>query len=251
MMWVSNIECVLALPSSHLFCRRFMTHEDFDVDSLAVYLHLTPQQVEKLTSRGKIPGRRVAGDWRFARAEIHHWLEERIGLLDDDELDQVEGMLDRSNTKAVDVSALIPPGGVAIPLAARTKGSAIKAMVELGADTGLLWDPGKMEIAVRAREEMQSTALDIGVALLHPRRPLPNILAEAFVAFGRTGNGIPFGGSRTLTDLFFLICSTSDRNHLRILARISRLISIPEAVAALRLADNEAELRAAVQQWEK
>jgi PTS system nitrogen regulatory IIA component len=89
--------------------------------------------------------------------------------------------------------------------------------------------------AVKAREEMHPTALENGVALLHPRRPMPSILGEAFLAFGRTPRGIPFGGS-VLTDLFFLICSLDDRGHLSVLARLSRLISDPNFLSELRAA---------------
>ena len=45
-----------------------MSETDFDLESLAVYLHLTRQQVLKLAERGQLPGRKVAGKWRFARA---------------------------------------------------------------------------------------------------------------------------------------------------------------------------------------
>ena len=50
---------------------------------------------------------------------------------------------------------------------------------------------------------MHSTALDNGVALLHPRRPMPAILAEAVLALGITPGGIPFGSGGSLTDIFF------------------------------------------------
>ena len=67
-----------------------MAENDFDIDSLAKYLHITPQQVEKLASRGKVPARRVSGEWVFNSSEIHHWMEERMGLLEDSELARVE-----------------------------------------------------------------------------------------------------------------------------------------------------------------
>ena len=67
-----------------------MPDEDFDLTSLADYLHLDLAQVTKLAERGKLPGRRVAGAWRFSQAEIHHWLEDRIGLSDAHELVLVE-----------------------------------------------------------------------------------------------------------------------------------------------------------------
>jgi PTS system nitrogen regulatory IIA component len=83
---------------------------------------------------------------------------------------------------------------------------------------------------------MHSTALDNGVALLHPRRPLANILAEAVLALGITPSGIPFSNDGRLTDVFFLVCSTSDHEHLRILARLSRVINDVFFLSDLRAA---------------
>src|SRR5690606_12943820 len=57
-----------------------MAEEDFNIETLADYLHLEANQVSRLAERGKLPGRRIGGAWRFSRAEIHHWLENRIGL---------------------------------------------------------------------------------------------------------------------------------------------------------------------------
>ena len=57
-----------------------MPQSDFTIESLAAHLHLTPQQVSRLADRNKLPGRKVGGKWRFSRADIHHWLERRIGL---------------------------------------------------------------------------------------------------------------------------------------------------------------------------
>jgi mannitol/fructose-specific phosphotransferase system IIA component (Ntr-type) len=103
---------------------------------------------------------------------------------------------------------------------------------------------------VRAREEMHSTALDNGVALLHPRRPMPAILAEAVLALGISPGGIPFGTGGQLTDIFFLICSTSDHEHLRILARLSRVINDQDFLAAMRASENPAALHRLVQERE-
>jgi PTS system nitrogen regulatory IIA component len=218
-----------------------MVEEDFGIDNLAEYLHLTPAQVARLVERDKLPGRRVAGQWRFSQAEIHHWLETRIGLSSEGELAQMEEVLRRKPGSVDDretaIASMLPPEAIAIPLHARTRGSVITEMAELAARTGWLWDASKMAEAVRSREDMMPTALDNGVALLHPRRPLANLLGQAFLALGRTERGIPFGGARgALTDVFFLICSVDDRGHLRTLARLSRLISDGALLDALRQA---------------
>ncbi len=227
-----------------------MAAEDFDVDRLAVYLHRMPAEIVKLAERGKLPGRRVGGVWRFSAAEIHHWMEERIGLSDDDELLSVEGALDRHGRHAEDdevsISDLLRTESIAVPLLAKTRSSVITSMTELAAATHLLWDAGAMADAVRAREEMHSTALDNGVALLHPRRPLANILAEAVLALGITPSGIPFSNDGRLTDVFLLICSTSDHEHLRILARLSRVINDVFFLSDLRAAPDSAAAHALI-----
>jgi PTS system nitrogen regulatory IIA component len=217
-----------------------MADDDFDVPGLAVYLHMMPAQITRLVERGKLPGRRVAGAWRFSRPEISQWLEQRIGLSDDDELAAMESTLEQADVgepRDVNLAVLLAPDAVAIPLAARTRGSVVAAMCQLAANTGLLWDADKMAEAVTAREAMAPTALDHGVALLHPRRPQSSILGQAVLALGVTSQGIPFGGAGGgLTDVFFLICATTDHEYLRILARLSRIINDVDWLSQLRAA---------------
>ena len=232
-----------------------MPREDFDLDSLARYLHLTPAQVQKLAERGNVPGRKISGQWKFSRAAIHHWLEERIGAADDAGLQDVENVLSRAagvqadgTTRIVD---MLPIEGIAVPLSARTRSSVIQAMVDLAAQTGLVWDPEKLATAVRERENLHPTALANGVALLHPRRPLPQILAQPLLALGRTQQGIPFGASGgQLTDIFFMICSVDDAGHLRTLARLSRLIAAPSFLPAIRDAADARQVLELIEKYE-
>ena len=159
-----------------------MPYRDFDVHSLARYLHLTPQQVAKLAERGKLPGGKVSGEWRFAKPNIHHWFENRIGLSDESELLQVEAMLDQAapveSEPEICIAELLPREAIAVPLLARTRNSVIDAMVELAAHTGMLWDAKAMAEAVKTREAMHTTALENGVALLHRAGRWPRSLAS-------------------------------------------------------------------------
>jgi PTS system nitrogen regulatory IIA component len=79
---------------------------------------------------------------------------------------------------------------------------------------------------------------------------MPSILAEAVLALGVAGRGIPFGSGGSLTDIFFLICSTSDHEHLRILARLSRVINDQEFLAALREAGGPSEVQRLIRERE-
>ncbi len=227
-----------------------MPHSDFDIDSLAAYLHLTPEQVRKMAERNRLPGRKVGGQWKFSRAEIHHWFEDRIGLSDEDELVQVEKVLDRNapaiSPATISIPELLTVDRISVPLRARTRNSVIREMCEVAAHSGVLWVPDEMAEAIRAREELHPTALENGVALLHPRRPMPSLYGESFLALGITSTGIPFGGPRgTLTDVFFLIASIDESSHLRVLARLSRLIQNNQLLEELRSATTAAEV------WQK
>lgn len=217
---------------------------DLDVAELAAYLHLSPDQVTKMAARKNFPGRKVGGQWRFNRAEIHHWLEERIGASDPEELSQVQRVLDRESANSAPdrkLSELCSVDSIAVPLNSRTRGSVIRSMCALAGATGLMWDAPAMAEAVQAREQLHPTALDCGVALLHPRRPQTSILADSVLALGICQAGLPFSDSGHLTDVFFLICSYDDKAHLRILAKLSRLVSDEELLDRLRNSESSGE----------
>lgn len=217
--------------------------EDFDVAALAAYLHITPDQVLKLVKQDKLPARKVGGQLRFAEAEIHHWLENRIGVSDEDQLLKVEDVLHRSEPQhpTWKISEFCSVERIAVPLTSRTRGSAIRDMCQLATQGGLMWDAPAMAQAVQDREELHPTALDNGVALLHPRRPQPSILADTVIALGIAAQPLPFASGGQLTDIFFLICSYDDAYHLRILARLSRMIAAAEMLDQLRAAGSAAE----------
>lgn len=227
-------------------CMVAMAENDFTIESLAAYMHVDPAKIDKLASRGKIPSRKVGGQWRFSGAEIHHWLEEKIGVSDDEALEEMEEVLDREldvieSQHLETLAEMLPVEAIALPLRGKTKSAVITAMVATAEQTGWLWDPDKLAEAIRNREELHPTALEGGVALLHPRRPMPSILGHAFVALGITPSGVPFGGGRgMLTDVFFLICSTDDRGHLRTLARLSRVINDEDFMHGLRSCETAA-----------
>jgi nitrogen PTS system EIIA component len=225
-----------------------MTSQDeFDLASLAEYLHVTLAHASKLAERGRIPGRKVTGQWRFSRSEINRWIESQLGDANPNEMAPVLQVVQSpafDSSTPTTLAEMLPLEAIAKPLLARTRQSVIDAMVRLAAGTGMLWDEVRMRDAVRDREELHSTALDNGVALLHPRRPLPAILEAPLLALGVTSTAIPFGDARGReTDVFFLVCSIGDRGHLRTLARLGKFLSDASALDDLRSAESAFDLR--------
>src|SRR5439155_1340696 len=55
-----------------------MGNDMMDLEQLADYLQRDARELNKLASRGHLPGHKVSGRWRFARAEINQWLETQL-----------------------------------------------------------------------------------------------------------------------------------------------------------------------------
>jgi PTS system nitrogen regulatory IIA component len=219
-----------------------MENEMMTLEQLAVYLQRDLRDVSKLANRGHLPGRKVGGEWRFSPAEINHWLETQMSDYTEQQLTAVEQGPGRGGDSEALVSALLSEATVAVPLPATTKASVLRELVRLAEGSWQVYDAGALLTAVKHREELASTALESGVAIPHPHRPLPHtVLGESLMAFGRTATTIPFGPHGNECDLFFLVCCTNQSLHLRVLARISRLILRPGFVDELRAAQTPAE----------
>ena len=51
--------------------------EVMKIGAVAKLLHLRPRTVRRLAYLGQIPGRKIGKQWRFSRAVIEAWLENR------------------------------------------------------------------------------------------------------------------------------------------------------------------------------
>jgi len=49
----------------------------FTIDELAQYLKVSKSTLYKLAQNGRVPGQKVGKHWRFRKATIDRWLEER------------------------------------------------------------------------------------------------------------------------------------------------------------------------------
>jgi PTS system nitrogen regulatory IIA component len=219
--------------------------ESMNLEQLASYLRRDIREVGKLANRGYLPGHKVGGEWRFARAEINQWIETQLPEYTEKQLVDLESAA-RGDSSEPLITELLSEASMAVPLAASTKASVLRELVALAEQSWQVYDPAAILHAIKAREDMGSTALPNGVAIPHPRRPLPNALGESVIAYARTSSGIPYGAPRgELTDIYFLVCCRDDQTHLRVLARLTRLLMQPGFLEELR------ETETATESWEK
>lgn len=220
-----------------------MSRDWYSLDELASHLGRDRREIEKLVHRGRIPGRKIAGDWQFHPTEITHWLEQEMREYTDRELAMIEQTNQSEEINiATPVASLLSLDTVQVPLEARTKRAVLEGLVEVAGRTWQIWQPAALLQAIQEREAVLPTAFENGVAMPHPRNPLPDAMGQSLIAFGRTTSGIPFGSSgRGLTDLFFLVLCRDSRTHLHVLARLGRMLQIPGFVDSLRAAATSAE----------
>ena len=213
-----------------------MSHEVFSLDELAKHLGRDRREIEKLASRGRLPGRKVGSSWQFHSMEITRWLEQEMREYSSAELRHVEiSQQSEEVCQRMPVSSLLHPETVSVPLEARTKRSVLESLVETAGGTWQVWSPSEILKAVQQREELFSTAYAGGLAIPHPRNPLPDAHGESLIAFGRTMTGIPFGAPNGgLTDLFFLVLCRDSKSHLQVLARLGRMLQSSGFVDQLR-----------------
>lgn len=231
-----------------------MESEILDLQQVASLLQRDAREISKLATRGHLPGQKIGGEWRFASIEIQHWVEKELANYSAEELSSFEsgvgnGRLDRELL----ITPLLSEACMAVPLTAGTRASVLKELITLAEQSWQLYDPEAALEAIRKREEIGSTAVEGGVAFLHPRRVLPaTVLGESVLAFGRSGRGIPFGApDGRLTDIFFVVLCSDQRAHLLVLARLARLLLLPDFLAKLRGAETTHETRLLIEDAEQ
>jgi PTS system nitrogen regulatory IIA component len=203
------------------------------------------RRVERMAQRGEIPCQKIGGQYRFNRAQITEWLQEQMGGMSHAHLAEVDaGMTAHRETTEDEaiITPLLVPEAVTTSLGSRTKSSTLRELVSLATATGRVHDERELLEAVMHREELCSTAMEGGIAIPHPRRPLPHTIAEPILVVART-QGIAFGApDGKLTQLFFLTASQDDRHHLHILARLCRMLHDEKFVTRLEEAETPAEI---------
>ena len=214
-----------------------MPYRTMTIKELAQMLGVDLRKVERMAQRGEIPCHKVGNQYRFNRAAITDWLQRNLATMSSANLAEVDAGITAHRQTLKGEAIIIPllrPEAVDANLAARTKNSTLRDLVALAQKTGLVYDSQTLLEALIQREELGSTAMPDGIAIPHPRQPLPYAIAEPILAMARTTQGIVFGGpDGRLTNLFFLIASPDDHHHVHILARLCRILQDEALVSQL------------------
>lgn len=218
-----------------------MPHRTLGIDEVARYLRLHPLEIERLVKAQDIPFERRGPRVVFRKVEIDAWASPRVLRLEGRRLanycrDTSPGADLVLQGEAI-MPALLRPEFINPALPARTKASVLREMAFLAGKTGRVWDPQGLLAGLQSREELSSTGLPSGLALLHTREPEAYLFESMFLVLGRTVQEIPFGApDGRPTNLFFLVACPDPGLHLHTLARLCLMAQKSELLNELRSA---------------
>lgn len=208
--------------------------QSYTLEELAEFLNRSVKEVQRMAEKEELKGRKARGTWTFALPDVVLWMERELTKIKSEKENDLENVVPPGDEDLA-LSELIGADLIDLNFRVRTKSSVINEIVKLGERASKLWDSDAMARALREREEMASTALENGVAIMHPRRPQTDIVAEDFLALGLAPSPIPFGGGfNNETDVFFLLCCRSDASYLRALGKLAKALKTPGFLDALR-----------------
>ncbi len=218
-----------------------MPYRTFGVDEVARYLHLSRTDIERLVKDRDIPFEKHGERLVFRKVQVDAWASPRILGMQGRRLAEYHQKTSQDTREILAHEAILPdrirPEFINPALPAKTKASVLREMVALAKRTGRVSDAEALLEGLEAREELCSTGLPGGLALLHARNPEDYLFDAPFLVLGRTIQQIPFGApDGQPTDLFFLIACPDDRLHLHTLARLCLMAQKSDMLMELRQA---------------
>jgi len=190
---------------------------------VAQYIKLNERTILKMAHNNEIPAKKIGNQWRFVLSKVDDWLSEQIEKVDTSDLNA----LITTEPHIVPISRFFCPELIELNLKSENKEDLLAELSEIPRNGGVISDNSAFLNALKNREELMSTALTHGFAIPHPRYPVEGLFANPRIIFARSIKGISFGafdGSKS--HLFFISCAPSEGVHLRLLAKIGRLLRV-------------------------
>lgn len=198
--------------------------EIMTIKEVSKYLKMNERTVYKLIQGGQIPAAKLGKQWRLNKEKLNEWLGFQMAELPSEDLAYIERDHKESIIK---IAPLIKEENVVFNFYANSKTQAIQKLVDIIVRNNKL-TPSQSEKLIQAtieRERLCSTAVGEGVAIPHPRNVVITEIKKPLLAVGVCKNGMDFESiDGKLTYLIFLLSAPRSDIHLKLMARLSRLL---------------------------
>ncbi len=189
---------------------------------LANYLRVNERTIQRMLKTGQIQGAKIGGQWRFNGSQIERMFFPEAESEHPDAVELHE--LLRSHL-SIPLSRIVSENRMLLDLQARDVEGVLDEMIVPFRREGLLLDIQDLKARLVAREKLLSTGVGNGVAIPHPRDPIPTLREPAVLVVGRSVHGIDYGALDNLpVHLFFLCCCQNIELHLHMMGQLARLL---------------------------
>ena len=201
---------------------------------LADHLKVAERTILRMLKTGQIQGAKIGGQWRFNSSQIDALFFPAPGAAP-----EAHALPSLSLTHlAIPVSRMMAAERMPMNLQAADSEGVIGELTHPAVVNTLVLDVQGSRRKVLDREHLLSTGVGNGVAIPHPRDPVPTLCRPAIIVFGRSPGGVEFGAvDGAPVHLFFLLCCQTIELHLHLMGRLAHLLRQTSLVDACRSAE--------------
>lgn len=225
--------------------------EIMTIKEVAKYLKMNERTVYRLIQEKQIPAIKLGKQWRLNRERLNEWLGFKVAEMPSEELEHLEK---DHKEAAIKLAPLLKQENIIFDFTAFNKNQVLKILIENAVGTKRIKRKAGEDLlhAVIDRERLCSTAIGEGVAIPHPRYAVTTTIKKPVLILGICKRGMDLESiDGKPTQLIFLISAPRDDIHLKIMARLSRLLRDKTFRHKLVNAKEYKELKKIVQEKEK
>ena len=216
---------------------------------LAEYLRVNERTVLRMIQNGKIQGAKIGGQWRFNGSQIDQVFFPGADSKDSPLESEDSTSIITHPQIGIPVSRVMSEDRILLNLKSKDAEGVIKELTDARLLYGLVLDATDLRLKCMQREQVLSTAVGEGIAIPHPRDPIPTLRASAAVdkldhSLGILPDGKP-------VHMFFLICSQNIELHLHLMGCMARLLKSKEFIKALPDCKSNADVIKLVMEQER
>ena len=223
-----------------------MEIELMTLKEVAQYLQLADTTVARMARDGELPAQKFGNGWRFSRTVVDAWksaqpvTEQRLPV-------EATGV-----PEALTVAGAMSAKQMNLALQGADKDAVLRELVAMIIEPENDRHAELFFQALKAREDLCSTCVNEGIAIPHARNALVGLVSKPLLAYGRHVAGVDFGAmDGQPVRHFFLLCAPNVREHLQLLARLSRILHKADFRKRLESVDIPADVIALIRDIEQ
>ncbi|MEZ4524944.1 MAG: PTS sugar transporter subunit IIA [Desulfobacterales bacterium] len=212
------------------------------IDEVAQYLDLPAGTLKRWVRQGRIPIQKSGDGYVFKKSVLEKWAESHNLLFSDSEKNSVSA----AQPEQENLLPVMRRGDIFYDLAGHDTETVLQSAVDR---MDHLTEAERTELCLHLldRERLTSTGIGKGIAIPHPRTPMPEIIGRPLIFTCFPEHPVAFNAvDRKAVFVLFILLSPSSRCHLHLLSRLSFCLREDSFVQFLRTKPQAEEIYARI-----